>query len=350
MHGRARVRLPDIAAGPHAVAGDGLVADDVQPKRFPCHPQAGLVHARHRDGQGLSPLVRGLRRQPCGRAAAEGLDRARRQRHSVQFPQPRHRQVLGVAQVGRLRLQTRAEAYRSGHVRGEGRPRPGPAAGAAHRMRPVLGHGQGRRHRQVVHWAPGHGCGIRAGQNRTTTTAPRRPVVHSHVDPVRSHRVPGGPRMARLAARPAAPRPAPAARARRGLGSVLRGRWAAVAAVPVQLTAQLRQLLVLRGHPRTQRRQLALQGLHRHHQPRHHRMADQGGVGRQLGDAVGEGRGGHDRSSVAQTATARQPRQTVRWTEPRVPEWLRRNKSLCVPLSFSLRNIQIVGRSLPAVF
>ncbi len=109
--------------------------------------------------------------------------------------------------------------------------------------------------KQGVHLVSGHGCGIRAGQNRTTTTAPRRLVVNSNVDPVRSHRVPGG--------------------------------------------------------PRTQRCQLALQGLHHYHQPRHDRMADQGGGSRQLGDAVGEGRDGHDRSSVAQTATVRQPRPVL---------------------------------------
>ena len=48
------------------------------------------------------------------------------------------------------------------------------------------------------------------------------------------------------------------------------------------------------------------QGLH-HHPPRHDRMADQGGGGSQLGDAVGEGQGGCP-LRVAQTTTARQPR------------------------------------------
>ena len=149
MHGCARVPLPDIAAGPQAIGGDGPVAHHMQPARFARHPQAGLVHAGHRDGQGLSLLAGRLRRQPCDRTPTEGLDRARRQGHPVPFPQQgpqsRHRQVLRIAQVGRPGLQARPTLHRPGHVRGKGRPRPGAAVGAAHHMGPVFRHGQGRR-------------------------------------------------------------------------------------------------------------------------------------------------------------------------------------------------------------
>ena len=54
---------------------------------------------------------------------------------------------------------------------------------------------------------------------------------------------------------------------------------------------QIRQLLVLRRHPRLQNPQPIDQlALHGRQQPGHHRMAGQGGVGGHEGQGVGEGR------------------------------------------------------------
>ena len=208
----------------------------------------------------LRLLARGLRRQPRGRPAAEGLNRGRRQGHPVPLPQQgpraRHRQVLRMAQVDHQRLQAGTELHWPGRLRREGRPRADPAARTADGLRPVLGHRQGRRRRQVVHLAPRRDPGRRAGQGRTAAAAPRRPVVNMAVGLLRRHLAAGGPRMARLAA----PRPALAAGARRSRRTVLRGRLAAVAVVTPQLPPQIRQFLVLRRHPRPQRDQLALHG------------------------------------------------------------------------------------------
>ncbi len=140
--------------------------------------------------------------------------------------------MLRVAQVGHQGLQARTVPHRPGHARGEGRPRPGSATGAAHGMRPVLGHLQGRGRRQVVYLAPHRGSGIDPGQ-----VAPRRPVLDADIDLGRRHLSAGRPRMARLAARPAAPRPAPAARARRGrrpVGRRARRKWRRTWRVPTQ--------------------------------------------------------------------------------------------------------------------
>ena len=83
VHGRAAaVRRPDVAAAPQAVEGELPVADHVQPNPFPRHPQRGLVHADHGEGQDPCPQLCGAVRLP-----AEGLDRARGQLHPVQFPE-----------------------------------------------------------------------------------------------------------------------------------------------------------------------------------------------------------------------------------------------------------------------
>ena len=121
---------------------------------------------------------------------------------------------------------------------------------------------------------------------------------------------PAGPRLAPL-------RPALAARARRRRRPVLRGRLAAVAAVPPQLPPQIGVLLPQGG-------QLGGQTVHRRHQTGHDRMAGQDGIGGHKGQLLGEGRGGH-RPSVAHTAPG-MPNPTrpraVRQTEPGVPEQL----------------------------
>ena len=141
----------------------------------------------------------------CWRAAAESLDRGRRQGHPVQLSQqdlrPHRRQVLGMAQIDRQGLQARTELHRPGHLRREGHPRARPTAGTALGLRPVLGHFQGRRRRQVVHLAPRRGPGRRARQGRPAAAAPLQPVVDTHVDLLRRHLSAGGPRMARLTTR-----------------------------------------------------------------------------------------------------------------------------------------------------
>ena len=209
VHGRAAaVRRPDVAAVPQAVERVLPVADHVQPDPLPRHPQRGLVHAGHRQRQDLLPQLRGAVRQPCGRPSAEGLDRARGQLHPVRVPQqvaqPRHRQVLHIPQVGRQLLQARAELHRPVHARGKRGPRAGPAAGAAHRLRPVLHHEQGRRLGQIVHLAHRRRPGGDPGQGGAAAPALRRPVVLVVVDPLRLHA--GPPRMAR----PGPPAGAPA--------------------------------------------------------------------------------------------------------------------------------------------
>ena len=87
------------------------------------------------------------------------------------------RRAAARRQVGRQHLQAGAALHQLGHVRGEGRPRAGTVVGAALRMRPMLGHFQGRWHRQVVHLAPGRAG--RAGHDRPPPkfgTAGHRPA------------------------------------------------------------------------------------------------------------------------------------------------------------------------------
>ena len=122
--------------------------------------------------------------------------------------------------------------------------------------------------------------------------AARRPVLKADIHLRRGHRTASRARMARLATRP--PTPQPAARARRGRGSVLRRGLAAVAAVPTELPPQLDDLLPQGSQFR------GLLGHHRD-QPRHHRIAAPFGRGGQTGDAVGKGRGGHGGGQLGYT-------------------------------------------------